>query len=101
MGIHKILSDLEQIGRERLAEAYAEIGGPPGPGIDIEVIPTKPASKTFFLYGLTTAGKGYLNLFYPDRAVNTGWQMRAFRANLEDWGLTFRVDWTRSVEEAS
>lgn len=93
-----IIATLKGAAASTRADAYASIGGLPGPGLDILIIPSKPITLTYGLKGLTPAGKGWIKKFYPDLRITAGREMRTMKEALADWELTWKMDWSNNLE---
>jgi hypothetical protein len=76
---------------DNLDKAYHILGARPGPGIDINIHPSKPMNDTWHLEGETKAGKAFIAKFWADPTIHNNKQLVAFKRQCDDWGLKFHV----------
>lgn len=75
-----------------LDKAHAILGAKPGPGNDIDVFPSAIAlNGSWYLVGITAAGKSFIAKFWPEPTIKTNNQLYAFKRQAEEWGLQYHV----------
>ena len=90
MKLDKIISSAKAELDNQVSRAYQILGAKPGPGIDIEIQPTYPVSRTYKLVGLTKAGKAFVAKFWS-WPVYSNHQLGEFKRQANDWEITYRT----------
>ena len=84
---------------EQVDRAYRILGAKPGPGVDLLIFPVQPLCGRWYVTGLTTAGRNFVDKFWM-KSIGSNRELAQLKHEATDWQLKYRIEYPITSMEA-